>query len=101
MKIRKGDNVQIMAGKDRGKTGEVVLVNPTTEKIVVKGVNMMTRHMKAKQAGGAGERIVKEAPIHVSNVMIVCPEKNVPTRIGYRMEGTDKVRFSKKSGKNL
>lgn len=89
-----------MAGKDRGKTGEVLFVYPATEKIVVKGVNMMTRHMKAKQAG-AGERVTKEAPIHVSNVMVVCPEKNVPTRIGYRTEGTEKVRFSKKSGKNL
>ncbi len=101
MKIRKGDKVQVMAGKDRGKTGEVVLVSPTTEKIIVKGINMATRHMKGKQAGVPGERITKEAPIHVSNVMLICPEKNVPTRIGYRTEGTEKVRFSKKSGKSL
>lgn len=101
MKIRKGDKVQVMAGKDRGKTGEVVLVYPTTEKIIVSGVNMATRHVKAKQAGAPGERITKEAPIHVSNVMLLCPEKNVPTRIGYRTEGTEKVRFSKKSGKSL
>lgn len=101
MKIRKGDKVQVMAGKDRGKTGEVVLVYPTMEKILVKGVNMATRHIKSTKQGTPGERITKEAPIHVSNVMIVCPEKNVPTRIGYRVEGGEKVRFSKKSGKNI
>jgi large subunit ribosomal protein L24 len=101
MKIRKGDKVQIIAGKDRGTTGEVVLVHPTTDKIVVKGVNMATRHIKSKQAGAPGERVTKEVAIHVSNVMLVCPEKNVPTRIGYRMEGAEKVRFSKKSGSVL
>lgn len=101
MKIRKGDKVQVIAGKDRGKTGEVILVNPNANKVVVKGVNMATRHMKAKQNGSKGEIITKEAPVDVSNVMLVCPEKNVPTRIGYRMEGTEKVRFSKKSGKSL
>lgn len=101
MKIRKGDKVQVMAGKDRGKTGEVLLVNPSTDKIVVKGINMATRHIKAKQNGAQGERVTKEAPIHISNVMLIDPEKNVPTRVGYRMEGTEKVRFSKKSGKSL
>lgn len=101
MKIRKGDKVQVMAGKDRGKTGEVVLVYPATDRVVVKGVNMVTRHLKAKQSGAAGERVTKEASVHVSNIMLVCPEKNVPTRVGYRMEGTEKVRFSKKSGKSV
>ncbi len=101
MKIRKGDKVQVITGKDRGKTGEVILVHPASDKVVVKGVNMATRHMKAKQAGTPGERVTKEVAIHVSNVMLVCPEKNVPTRVGYRTEGTEKVRFSKKSGKSL
>ena len=101
MKIRKGDKVQVIAGKDRGKTGEVILVNPNTNKVVVKGINIATRHLKAKQSGSKGEIVAKEAPLDVSNVMLVCPEKNVPTRVGYRMEGTEKVRFSKKSGKSL
>lgn len=101
MKIHKGDKVQIMTGKDRGKTGEVLVVYPNIEKVIVQGVNMATRHIKAKQAGAPGERITKEAPIHVSNIMLICPEKNVPTRVGYRVEGTEKVRFSKKSGKSL
>lgn len=101
MKIHKGDTVQVMSGKDRGKSGEVIFVYPALEKVVVKGVNMMTRSLKATKQGAQGERIKKEAPIHVSNVMLVCPEKKVPTRIGYRMEGTEKVRFSKKSGKSI
>lgn len=101
MKIRKGDKVSVMTGKDRGKTGEVLVVYPASEKVIVKGVNMATRHTKAKQAGAKGELIVKEAPIHISNVMLICPEKNVPTRVGYRMEGGEKVRFSKKSGATL
>jgi large subunit ribosomal protein L24 len=101
MKIHKGDNVQVITGKDRGKKGEVVRVFPITEKVVVKGVNLMTRHIKSKTAGKPGERVTKEAPIHVSNVALICPEKNQPTRVGYRMEGDEKVRFSKKSGKTL
>jgi large subunit ribosomal protein L24 len=101
MKIHKGDNVQVIAGKDRGKKGEVVRVFPVTEKVIVKGVNMMTRHIKSKTAGQPGEKITKEAPVHVSNVALICPEKGVPTRIGFRLEGDEKVRFSKKSGKSL
>lgn len=61
----------------------------------------MTRHIKARRDGQKGERIEKEAPIHVSNVMLVCPETNKPTRIGYKMEGKEKVRVSKRSGKTL
>jgi large subunit ribosomal protein L24 len=99
MKIHKGDKVQVMAGKDRGKQGEVLKVLPVADQVIVKGANMVTRHMKPKQQGAQGERVTKEAPIHVSNVMLVCPEKKVPTRVGFRMEGTEKVRFSKKSGK--
>lgn len=101
MKIRKGDKVQIIAGKDRGKTGEVVQLYPRLDKVLVKGMNLATRHIKGSGQGKPGERVTKEAPIHVSNIMLVCPEKNTPTRIGYRMEKGEKVRFSKKSGKNL
>ncbi len=101
MKIHKGDNVQVITGKDRGKQGEVLRVFPVLEKVVVKGVNMITRHQKSKQSGTPGQKITKEAPVHVSNVALICPEKKVPTRVGYRMEGSEKVRFSKKSGKSL
>jgi large subunit ribosomal protein L24 len=101
MKIKKGDKVQIMAGKDRGKQGEVLRVIPVTEKVLVKGVNVMKRHMRAKREGEKGERIEKEVPLHVSNVMLVCPHTNKPTRIGYKIEGGEKIRMSKKSGKAI
>lgn len=101
MKIKKGDKVQIMAGKDRGKQGEVLRVIPVAEKVLVKGVNVMKRHMRAKREGEKGERIEKEVPLHVSNVMLVCPHTNKPTRIGYKIEGGEKIRMSKKSGKAI
>lgn len=99
MKIKKGDQVQIMAGKDRGKQGEIVRVFPKDDKVIVKGANMMKRHMKARREGEKGERVEKEAPIHISNVMLVCPHTGKPTRIEYKVEGGEKVRVSKRSGK--
>ena len=99
MKIKKGNQVEITAGKDSGKRGEVLYVFPRLEKIVVKGVNIMKRHVRAKRDGEKGQRIEKEAPLHVSNVMLVCPHTNALTRIGYRFECGEKVRVSKKSGK--
>jgi large subunit ribosomal protein L24 len=101
MKIKKGDKVQVMAGKDRGKQGEVLLVLPEAEKVVVKGANMMKRHVRARRDGEKGERIEKEAPIHVSNVMVVCPHTGKPTRIGYMVEGGEKIRMSKRANKAL
>lgn len=101
MKIKKGDKVQIMAGKDRGKQGEVLLVLPVAEKVVVKGANVMKRHVRARREGEKGERIEKEAPIHVSNVMLVCPHTNKPTRVGYKVEGGEKIRMSKRAGKAI
>lgn len=101
MKIKKGDTVQIMAGKDRGKQGEVFVVFPESEKVLVKGANMMKRHMRARREGTQGERVEKEAPIHISNVMLLCPHTNKPTRIGYKIEGGEKIRMSKRSGKAI
>lgn len=101
MKIKKGDNVQVIAGKDSGKQGEVLRVFPLEEKVIVKGANMMKRHMKARREGEKGERVEKEAPLHVSNVMLMCPHTGKPTRIGYKIEGGEKVRISKKSGKAI
>ena len=99
MKIKKGDQVQVMAGKDCGKQGEVVRVFPKDDKVIVKGANMMKRHMKARREGEKGERVEKESPIHISNVMLICPHTGKPTRIGYKVEGGEKVRVSKRSGK--
>lgn len=99
MKVKKGDIVKIIAGKDKGKTGEVVSVLPHVQKVLVKGVNIAVHHMKAKERGKTGEILRKEAPVHVSNVMVMCQDTNKPTRIGFRMEGDEKVRYSKQSGK--
>ncbi len=101
MKIKKGDQVEVIAGKDRGKRGTVSRVFRADEKVIVDGVNMGKRHKKAKTAGEKGERIELAMPIHVSNVMLVDPETGTRSRVGYRVSGTDKVRVSKKSGKDL
>ncbi|MFZ1654521.1 MAG: 50S ribosomal protein L24 [Candidatus Moraniibacteriota bacterium] len=101
MKIKKGDQVQVIAGKDRGKRGTVSRVFPTLDKVIVEGANMGKRHRKAKTAGEKGERVELAMPIHVSNVMLVDPETGKPSRVGYRVSGTEKVRVSKKSGKDL
>lgn len=98
MKIRKGDQVEIITGKDAGKRGIVLSVFPDTEKVAVKGANIMKRHIRSKRDGEKGQRIEKEAPIHISNVMLVCPHTNRPTRVGYKIEGNEKVRISKRSG---
>ncbi len=101
MKIKKGDQVQILSGKDRGKRGTVVLVLPEAERVVVEGVNIVKRHRRAKTNTEKGERIEKAAPIHVSNVMLVDKETGKPTRVGYKFEGKEKVRVSKRSGKTI
>lgn len=101
MKIKKGDQVEVITGKDSGKRGEVLYVFPKEEKIVVKGANVMKRHVRAKRDGEKGQRIEKEAPLHISNVMLVCPHTGKLTRIGYKVEGGEKVRISKQSGKAI
>lgn len=99
MKIKKGDQVEIMAGKDAGKRGAVLSTFPDIQKVMVQGVNIIKRHIRARGDGTKGQRIEKEAPIHISNVMLVCPHTSKPTRVGYKIEGGEKVRISKKSGK--
>ncbi len=99
MKIHKGDQVEIVAGKDKGKRGEVLRALPASERVIVKGVNIAKRHRKARKEGEKGERVEMETSIHISNVMLLDPETNKPTRVGYRIEGGEKVRFAKRSGK--
>ena len=100
MKIQTGDNVANIAGKDKGKKGKVLVVDIASERVVVEGVNIATKHVK--RTGNTPGQIVKiERPVHVSNVMAIDPETKKPSRIGYRIEGTKKVRFAKKSGKTL
>ena len=101
LKIKKGDNVEVITGKDKGKQGEVLSVIPSVEKVVVKGVNVVTKHVKPKQSGVKGERVQVESPIHISNVMLICPETKKKTRVGFVVKDGGKVRISKKSNKEI
>ena len=96
-KIKKGDNVVLLAGKDKGRTGTVLSVSPKEERVLVEGLNMVKRHTKASQTDPQGGIKNKEAPVHVSNVAHV-DSNGKPTRVGFRMEGEDKVRFAKTTG---
>lgn len=100
MKIKKGDTVLVITGKDKGKTGEVIAAFPKTNKVIVAGVNIQTKHEKAKMDQPA--QILKvEGPIDASNVMYYDKKEKAPTRIGYTGQGKDKKRVSKKTGKVL
>jgi large subunit ribosomal protein L24 len=99
-RIKTGDTVQVIAGKDLGERGEVLEVLPREDRVVVQGVNMLKRHRKAQQAGNRqvpAQIVDFEGPLHLSNVMLVCPSCDKSTRVGfrYRDDGT-KVRFCKK-----
>ena len=96
-KIRKGDKVVVLAGKDKGRTGEVLAVLPKEDRAVVRGVNMVKRHQR-QTPNAEGGIISKEAPIDLSNLALLDPKDSKPTRVGFRMEGDRKVRFSKRSG---
>ncbi|GAB2484702.1 MULTISPECIES: 50S ribosomal protein L24 [Nocardiopsis] len=101
MKIKSGDEVIVIAGKDKGATGKVVKALPKEDRVVVEGVNLVKKHRKANPAGGQqGEVVTKEAPIHVSNVALA--EDGKASRVGYRFEedGT-KVRVSRRTGKDI
>jgi large subunit ribosomal protein L24 len=101
MKIRKGDQVYVIAGKDVGKRGEVTRVIPERDRVIVDGVNVAKRHQRATNATMQGGIIDKDMPLHVSNVAIVCSSCDKPTRIGYRFDGDTKVRVCRKCGKDL
>ena len=96
-KIKKGDRVVLLAGKDKGRQGAVLKVFPKEERVLVEGLNMVQRHTKASQGDPQGGIKNKEAPVHVSNVAYV-DSSGKPTRVGFRMEGDKKVRFAKTSG---
>ncbi len=102
MKIKKGDEVVVIAGKDKGATGKVLRVDPRRERVVVEGVNLITKNIKADQqrAGKESGRVTVEAPLHVSNVAIV--EDGKPVRVGYKFDDDgNKVRVSRRSGKEI
>ncbi|GAB6901255.1 50S ribosomal protein L24 [Kineosporia succinea] len=118
LKIKKGDTVQLITGRaqknggDRNKTGKVIAVYPETQRVLVEGINRVKRHTKEGQSGRGsktGGIITQEAPVHISNVMLVDPETKKATRVGTRVETVERdgktktvrVRFAKRSGKDL
>ncbi|MFM7471182.1 MAG: 50S ribosomal protein L24 [Nodosilinea sp. LVE1205-7] len=99
MHVRKGDTVQVIAGRDRGKVGEILSVNPKKSQVVVKGVNIRTKHVKPTQEGESGQIVTQEAAIHSSNVMLYSEKEKVASRIAYTFtEDGRKVRMLKKTG---
>ncbi|MDQ3145697.1 MAG: 50S ribosomal protein L24 [Actinomycetota bacterium] len=102
MKIRKGDRVRVLTGKDRGKEGEVIRALPGKGKVVVSGVNTAKKHQRPTKATTQGGIIDKDMPIDVSNVAILSPDDGRPTRVGYRVEaGGHKVRICRRTGVEL
>ena len=107
LKIRRDDTVRVIAGKDRGKTGRVLRVEPKRNRLYVEGLNIVKRHTKprslrdtqrAQEIGGIVER---EGPIHISNVMLLDPDSNQPTRVQVKRDGRRRVRVAKRSGKEI
>ena len=96
-KIKKGDNVVVLTGKDKGRTGKVMQVLPTENRVVVQGVNMVQRHTRPTQADPQGGIKHKEASLHLSNVAVV-DANGKATRVGFKVEGDKKVRFAKSTG---
>jgi large subunit ribosomal protein L24 len=103
MRIKRDDTVIVISGKDKGKTGRVIRTDPSRERVFVEGLNMVKRHQRpipGRQNMPVGV-IEKEGPIHVSNVAILDPEERKPTRIGVRREGGRRMRYTKRSNREL
>ena len=99
MKIKQGDTVKVIAGKNKGKTGTILTVLKKSDEVVIEGVNVVKRHQKSRMARSQGQIVEKSMPIHVSNVALL--EGNKTVRAGYTMEGDKKVRVSRASGKKI
>ncbi len=96
IKLKKNDNVKVMSGKDRGKSGKVVFVDPTLMRVTVDGLNLVKKRSRPKKQGQKGEIVLVARPIPSSKVMLICSNCKHPTRVGFRMDGPAKVRFCKK-----
>ncbi len=101
MKIKRGDNVIVVAGKDRGKTGKVAKAFPAEDRVVIEGVNMAKRHQKPKKQGTKGQVVEVAMPLHISNVMIVDPKTGKKSRIGKKLVGGKYIRVARKSGAEI
>lgn len=100
MVIKKNDTVIVLTGQDKGKKGKVIKAMPKENRVIVEGVNMQTKHQKQTRTEAA-EIKHQEGPIHVSNVALVDKKTGEPTRVGFKMEGNNKVRISRKSGEEI
>ena len=103
MKVKKGDNVKIITGKDRGKSGKVIRVFPTKNRVMVEDMALQTKHRKPRRGGEKGQRVTIPGPINVSNVMVICGKCNKPTRLGFHIDKdtNTKVRVCKQCGANV
>lgn len=101
MHVKTGDKVKVLAGKDKGKEGVITKAFPKKDRVIVEGVNIVKKHTKPSNTNPSGGIVEKEAPIHVSNVMLIDPSTNQPTRVGYKVVDGKKVRVSKKTGETI
>ena len=101
-RVKKDDDVVVVAGKDKGTRGKVLRVMPTDDKILVEGVNVITKHIKPSQRNPQGGRVKREAPIHISNVMLADPKDGQPTRVKIKtLESGERVRVAARSGEQI
>jgi large subunit ribosomal protein L24 len=101
MKIKKGDVVKIIKGKDRGKTGKVLKIFPKEGRVLVEGVNIFKKHVRPKRQGEKGEIVEVTRPMSIANVMLVCPQCSSAIRVGFRLQDKEKVRYCRKCGQNI
>ena len=101
MRIKRNDLVEVIAGVEKGKRGRVIKVLPKEQKVIVQGLNLRYRHVRRSQKYPQGGRIRKEMPIHISNVMLIDPETDRPTRVRFVVQGDKKIRVAVKSGKPI
>lgn len=96
MKIKKGDKVEAIAGKDRGKRGNVLRTIPGSSSVSVEGLNIVKKHIRPRREGEKGQRVEIPAPLDTSKVMVVCPKCGKPSRLGYKIDGKERVRVCKR-----
>jgi large subunit ribosomal protein L24 len=101
MKIKKNDQVKMLAGKDSGKTGKVSGVFPSENKVIIEGLNLVKKHMRPRREGEKGQRVEVPRKIQTSNVILVCPKCGKTTRVGFRIVGENKVRVCKKCNSEI
>lgn len=98
MKIRKGDNVKMLSGKDRGKTGKVSRVLPSAGKAIVEGLNLVKKHIRPRKQGEKGQRVSVPSAVNISNLMLVCPKCSKASRVGFKVGEKNRFRVCKKCG---